>query len=133
MATDGLEVEINGRFDQESFVQAASVSYTYLNANLGQTEGVQSRYVLDHLNHQFIASLTHRIWGNVQHSARLRYLDRMTQADYWVLDSRLYYQVTSWQAFVEATNLTNTEYTEAGFVQMPGRWLRAGVNVTLSY
>lgn len=133
VATDGLEVEINGRFDQESFVQAASVSYTYLNANLGQTEGVQSRYVLDHLNHQFIASLTHRIWGNVRHSARLRYLDRMTQADYWVLDSRLYYQTASWQAFVEATNLTNTEYTEAGFVQMPGRWLRAGVNVTLSY
>ncbi|WKN44612.1 TonB-dependent receptor plug domain-containing protein [Tunicatimonas pelagia] len=133
VATDGLEVEVNGRFDNEHFVQAASLSYTYLNANLGQTEGVESRYLLDHLNHQFIASLTHRIWNNVQHSARLRYLDRMTQADYWVLDSRVYYQTGTWDAFVEATNITNTEYTEAGFVQMPGRWLRLGVNVRLQY
>jgi len=133
VATNGLEFEINGRFNNDHIVRAASLSYTYLNADLSQTEGVESRYLLDHLNHQFIASLTHRIWKTVQHSARLRYLDRMTQADYWVLDSRIYYQTDSWDAFVEATNITNTEYTEAGFVQMPGRWFRLGVNITLPY
>ncbi len=133
VATEGMEMEVNGRFDDEHFVQAASLSYTYLNANLDQTEAVESRYLLDHLNHQFIASLTHRIWNNIHHSARLRYLDRMTQADYWVLDSRIYYQASSWDVYVEATNITNTEYTEAGFVTMPGRWLRLGVNVTLPY
>lgn len=133
VATEGLEVEINGRFSAESFLKTASISYTYLNADLGNTEGVESRYVLDHLNHQFIASLTNTIWNNIQLSTRLRYLDRMTQEDYFVLDTRLFYQTDEWNIYVEATNLTDTEYTEAGFVTMPGRWVRAGVNVTLPY
>ncbi|MEQ9438887.1 MAG: TonB-dependent receptor [Cyclobacteriaceae bacterium] len=133
VATQGVETEISGQFSKESWVKTASVSYTYLNADLGNTEGVESRYVLDHLNHQFIASLTHKVWKNIHHSARLRYLDRMSQADYWVLDSRLYFQTNQWYVFAEATNLTNTEYTEAGYVPMPGRWFRLGTNVTLPY
>nr|WKN34235.1 TonB-dependent receptor [Tunicatimonas sp. TK19036] len=133
VATQGVETEISGQFAKESWVKTASISYTYLTADLGNTEGVESRYALDHLNHQFIASLSHRIWDNIYHSVRLRYLNRMTQADYWVLDNRLYYQAPNWSAFVEATNLTDTKYTEAGYVPMPGRWLRLGFNVTLPY
>jgi outer membrane receptor protein involved in Fe transport len=29
--------------------------------------------------------------------------------------------------FAEGNNLTNTQYVEAGFVQMPGRWFKLGL------
>jgi len=33
--------------------------------------------------------------------------------------------------FVEGNNLTNTQYVEAGFVQMPGRWFKAGLQIKM--
>jgi iron complex outermembrane receptor protein len=47
------------------------------------------------------------------------------------MDTRLNYKKEKLNIFVEATNLTNTNYLEAGFVEMPGRWLRAGMQLTL--
>ncbi len=126
----GLEAGINFSFDN-AWIRTLSLNYTYLNAALADTEGVQSRYALENLNHQLILGADHRVWHRLRHHLRVRYLDRVTLPDYVLVDSRLYYRDERFNIYVEATNLTNTQYTEAGYVPMPGRWLRAGVSLMI--
>ena len=126
----GIEAGINVDFSKNptALFRTLSLNYTYLDTYLKNTEAVQSRYALDVLNHQLILGADHRIWRSLRHSLRARYLERATLKDYFLLDSRLYYQTKRLNLYAEATNLTNTQYTEAGYVPMPGRWLRLGVS-----
>lgn len=125
----GIEAGLNFDFSKSSaaWVQKVNLNYTYLDAQLLNTEGVESRYALDNLNHQLIFGITHKIVGPLNHSLRVRYLDRATLSDYTLLDSRIFYQSERFNIFAEATNFTDTEYREAGYVPMPGRWFRAGI------
>ena len=131
----GIEAGINFDFSrgENPLFRTLSFNYTYLNADLTDTEAAESRYALDILNHQLVLGADHRIWRNLRHNLRARYLERATLKDYFLLDSRVYYQTEGLNLYVEATNLTNTEYTEAGYVPMPGRWLRAGVSYRWKY
>ncbi|WPP52344.1 TonB-dependent receptor [Catalinimonas niigatensis] len=129
----GIEAGVNFDFskNQTAWVKRVSINYTFLDAELLDTEGVESRYALDNLNHQLIFEVTHKIIGPVNHSLRMRYLDRATLSDYTLLDSRIFYKSEQFNIFAEATNITNTEYQEINNVPMPGRWFRAGVTFKL--
>ena len=68
----------------------------------------------------------------VEVTVKARYLQRMDMDPYFLLDSRVdYNRMNTIGFFAEASNMTNTEYIEAGFVQMPKRWFRAGISVNL--
>ncbi len=131
----GIEAGLNFDFSQKknAWVQRASLNYTYLDASLLNTEEVESRYALNNLNHQLIFGITHKIIGKLHHTFQLRYLDRAKLTDYTLLDSRLFYQSERFNLYAEATNITNTEYLEAGYVPMPGRWFRAGATYKISW
>jgi iron complex outermembrane receptor protein len=54
----------------------------------------------------------------------------MTAGSYGLLDLKM--ETTSnkdTRFFLELTNVTNTDYIESGWVQMPGRWIKIGVTV----
>ena len=72
-----------------------------------------------------------RVGKHLTASLRGRYLDRVNLEDYTVLDTRLSWKAGKWSTFVEACNLTNTDYTETSLVPMPGRWASAGLNIRL--
>ena len=132
----GAEIEINATLnrDTDDWIRTLSLSYTYLDADLEEVgEGIESRYALSNLKHQVVFSVDHKIWNQVRHNLRTRYLDRAALSNYFLWDSRIYLQTPQLTLYAEATNLTNTEYSEAGYVPMPGRWLRVGVDVTLPY
>ena len=131
----GVEIGINRQVGQgaDAWIRTLSLNYTYLNADLKNAEGVQSRYALENLKHQLVFGIDHKIWNQIRHNLRARYLDRATLSNYFLWDSRLYYQTPTLTLYAEATNLTGTKYSEAGYVPMPGRWLRVGASLTVSY
>jgi iron complex outermembrane receptor protein len=48
---------------------------------------------------------------------------------YFLLDARLdFNRLKTLGYFAECSNITNADYIEAGTVQMPGRWFRAGIS-----
>lgn len=110
----------------------ASVSYTYLNADLLNTTNLQTRYSLSNLRHQLVAVLVYPIIKNFYHSVSFRYLERVSLPNYNLIDTRLFWQEKSTQIFIDITNIANTAYTEAGFVPMPGRWVKLGFNFSFS-
>ncbi|MCH7411137.1 TonB-dependent receptor [Belliella sp. DSM 111904] len=131
----GIETGIQYAFSQTSKnikIKEASLSYNFIDANLMQNSGVESRNTLSALRHQLIAGLQTEWYTDFELNIKARYLERMALDPYFLLDIRVdYNRLKTFGLFAEASNVTNTNYIEAGFVQMPGRWFRAGINLNL--
>lgn len=126
----GAEASFSFRLPSNKWLQHFDLSYTYLDASI-QTEDVElSRYALDNLRHQVIAGVEHRVFSQLFHSVRYRYVDRVNLEDYSLVDLRLMWKTSKTNLFLEATNLFNQTYTETNLVEMPGRWIRAGASMT---
>lgn len=131
---DAQGFELNGElffpvfFDANTVLQRVRLGYTYIDAELLENEGVTSRYVLENLDHQFVAGLAYRIGKRLSHTVMFRYTSRVSMEDYYVVDTKLQYRNGQLQVFAEASNLLDATYRETNLVTMPGRWVRAGVS-----
>ncbi|MBN3520465.1 TonB-dependent receptor [Algoriphagus lutimaris] len=107
-------------------------SYNYIHADLIQQPGVETRYALTALKNQVIGGVLVGIGKKLEWNTKMRYIERMNQNPYFLLDMRVdYNRIGKIGLFAEASNLTNTEYIEAATIQMPGRWFRAGFMLNL--
>ncbi len=131
----GIEVGFQFDFQQlkgkRFFIRRFTGGYNYIRQDLSQLEDVQSRYALEHIRNQLIIGLEHRMVSRLENSIRFRYIDRVSQPSYYVLDDRLsWIHNDRWRIFFEVTNLTNVAYTEV-MTPMPGRWIKGGVQLSL--
>jgi iron complex outermembrane receptor protein len=77
------------------------------------------------LNGQALFDLSEKVQLNITY----RLVQRIEQDLYQVLDAKILIPINAhWTVFAEGNNLTNTQYIEAGFVEMPGRWFKLGVS-----
>ncbi|MBN3582578.1 TonB-dependent receptor [Algoriphagus aestuarii] len=108
-------------------VKEFSFSYNYINADIIQQPGIETRYALTALKNQVIGGILIGIGKKTEWSTKVRYVERMNQDPYFVMDMRVdYNRIGKIGFFAEASNVTDTEYIEAATIQMPGRWFRAG-------
>lgn len=132
----GIEASVNYRVNPSGNtvqVKEFMLSYNYIDADL-QDEGseLETRYALTALKNQFIGGILIGIGQKVEWNTKMRNVERMSQDPYFLLDMRVDYNRTGkFGLFAEASNITNTDYIEAGTVQMPGRWFRAGFVLNL--
>ncbi|WP_194777162.1 TonB-dependent receptor plug domain-containing protein [Pararhodonellum marinum] len=128
----GLEFAINYRLpttNQKIQFSELNFSYNYIDTNLIEQEGLQTNYALNALRHQLIGGIQMAVAKKLEWNTKLRYVERETLDPYFLLDMRVdYNRLAKLGFFAEASNITNTDYIEAGYVQMPGRWFRAGIN-----
>ena len=132
---NGIEASLNYRVNptgKSIQVKEFMVSYNYINTNLIEQPKTETRYALSALRNQIIGGVLVGIGPKVEWNTKMRYVERESQDPYFVLDMRAdYNRMGKLGFFAEASNITNTEYIEAGTVQMPGRWFRAGFMVNL--
>lgn len=131
----GIETGVQYQFTngQNDFkLREISISYNFIDANLIEKEGIETRYSLTALRHQLITGLQLAYKENLELTAKMRYIERMSLAPYLLLDARVdFNRLKKFSFFAEISNISNTDYVEAGTVQMPGRWARAGMNFRL--
>lgn len=120
----GAEAEISRKFGK--VVENLSVSYTFTENRASQIPSAISKYIIDNLKHQLIAKAEIRILENVVNEAIYRYQQFANGYGYHLVDDKISFRRTNFEAFVLLNNLTNTKYTEAFGVPMPGRWFHAG-------
>lgn len=121
-----IEVSSNQKFGY-------SVSYQYLSPkDEGNTIGIISKYKIESLKHQVISGIHYRI-NNFSTQLQSRYVKREMNEGYFITDLRLQYQFSSFQIYMQATNLFNSTYKEVAAVPMPPRWLQLGFQYHLNF
>lgn len=104
------------------------LAYTYIQATHVFDANLESRYAYSNLKHQLIAKFNFQFskFGNLQ--VNYRFNQRVSNPAYQLIDAKFISgTVKGFNLFVEANNILNTNYVEAGFVQMPGRWFKVGL------
>jgi iron complex outermembrane receptor protein len=104
----------------------ARVDYAYLDSDAGRVDFL-SKYVLDYARHALTASVSVPLAARVGLGGRIAYKRRADGREYWVVDARLSRRLGSADIFIEGSNLLETRYQEIRGVDMPGRWIRAGL------
>lgn len=106
-----------------------NLSYNFIDANIVEREGQETRYALNALRHQVIGGIQASYHKDWELTVKSRYIERMKLDPYFLLDARLdFNRLKTLGYFAECSNITNADYIEAGTVQMPGRWFRAGIS-----
>lgn len=125
----GFEGEVTVR--NIGIVSQLSINYTSIDASFKLPAGITSRYALNYIKQQVQARLTLKCFKNLYITPAYRYVERLNLTPYHLLDARVEYKLGKNSVFVDVNNLTNTNYVEAGFVPMPGRWIWGGVKLNL--
>ncbi len=131
----GFESNINYRWNGSGsiMIRELSLGYNYIDAShqfADPLQQTQSRYAFSGLRNQLIAKLTMNLTHWVYASVAYRGVDRVGENAYSLVDAKFTVNPTrNFSVFLEGNNLFNTDYIEAGYVQMPGRWFKVGVQV----
>jgi len=120
----GVEMGAARRTANAGFVR---LDYTYLDADAGAVNFL-SKYVLDYARHKLTWSASVPLPGRFALGQRVAYARRADRRAYWVVDTRASRRLGLADVFVEGTNLLDQDYQEIAGVDMPGRWIRAGVS-----
>ena len=105
------------------------LQYTYLTVEAGAVPFL-SKYVLDYARHSAVVFASLALPKTINLGPRLSYKSRVNGQEYWILDCRIGRRFGRLEAYLEGSNLTDSQYQEVLGVDMPGRWLRAGLGVT---
>ena len=104
------------------------ISYNYLHPIINRTTDLQSKYALESLKHQFIATFSYS-YNKFCLQIENRLLKRELAGAYDVADLRANYRVGNSLLFLSANNIFDARYTEAGAVPSPTRWFALGVKL----
>jgi iron complex outermembrane receptor protein len=100
VTTRGVEASLSWKPDvTDSFFSSAGAAWTFLDSNIEEGE-LESRYVLDHLRHQVVLDF---------------------------VDVRILRRAGPFELYVEATDIFDEGGEDFPGVDLPGRWVGAGV------
>lgn len=102
------------------------INYNYLIPSYVAENNNQSKYVLETLQHQLLVGIQYGI-KNFNIQLTNRFIQRMKNDPYSILDARISYKIHSFTVFGTITNSLDAQYSEAGAVPMPTRWISLGV------
>ena len=108
-------------------------NYTYLSPVIETPNNAISKYAVEALRHQAIASVRSMLWNKLQLNANVRYLYRINANDYTLVDARVAYRIKQFNIYADVNNILDTKYREASVIQLPGRWYTVGVQFNTTY
>jgi hypothetical protein len=114
----------------DNTIDKFKVDYTYLYTDKSDL-GMNSRYVLEHLIHDFTFNLFHNLPFGMNQSWTINYEDRITLGDHFTIDTKLSKSISKFNVFLIATNILNEPYEEIPGVPLPGRWIIGGIKLVL--
>ena len=109
------------------------LNYTYLDAQLGTENDVQSKYALYHARHRVTFQYRQDITKTLSTNLTVRYTERFTGTNYTVFDFRGMWKLNENITMnFDVTNLLDKKYIDQGYIEMPGRWFRVGFRFNIN-
>lgn len=131
---------------KQSFIKVIGIDYNWIDQEKDVPENYQSVYVLNHLRHKLSINSQHSLglkgldatWNFAYRDRNGDYLhsisnEKIAYNPFWLVDLKINYSRKYYNIFVEATNLFDVTYSDFGELIQPGRWVRVGFNLNLSY
>lgn len=104
-----------------------TLAYTYLDSEFKNIQiDVDSKYLISSLKHQVTNTVDFQ-YKKFSVLFATRFNERATGATYWVNDFRINQSINKFTVFLDAQNIFNATYFEAGAIPLPSRWFSAGV------
>lgn len=130
----GLDINVTfksiARMYKKIPIPGINLGYTFL--KLDRTESaLQSKYLLGNPEHSFKLSTDYDLSSNLKQVWKARYEILPDGEERFILDTSISLEFKKAEFFVDVTNLLNTEYTQAEWIPMPGRWAKAGIRVDI--
>lgn len=113
-------------------IQAFDFGYTYIHSRIEGNLFPYSKFAQENLKNQVNIGLMIKYHKNINQTVNFRYVNRVNMEEYTVVDSRLGWYSQKISIYIDLTNIFNIEYTEANFVTLPGRWIKAGALLKFS-
>jgi len=134
VSTNGLELSLEVKPEKiigTIPVENAFISYTALDSY--RKHDYLSKYALDYLKAQVSVGAGLKLFGFKNYWV-LNYKKRVGQSGFIVVDTKLSKEIVHkgnimFEAFIEASNLLDTDYSEQSSIPMPGRWLKSGARI----
>jgi len=106
---------------------STEISYTWLQPKITSIHPEKlSHYALNSLRNQVSLNNRLNLFNKYHLSVSARYQERIQYKSYFLLDTKFTIDLKQFNLYVEANNLTNISYVEAGAVPLPGIWITAG-------
>ena len=139
----GVEFQLRYKFQNISLLDETSVSYTYIDQEKSAGQ-YTSKYSLNYLKHKLVLQMQLNPTKNTKVNISARYNDRnglflqydktsneylsdKAYSPFWLFNGELKYTLNNWIFSLEATNLFDINYYDIGNIEMPGRWIKIGV------
>jgi iron complex outermembrane receptor protein len=122
--TRGIELSA-ARLGRRGF---ARIEYTWIRSE-APSLALLSKYVADYAPHSLAVSGSVEFPGSTWAGIRADCKEKNDGRSYCGVDVRVSRAVGRFELFVEATNLFDVEYQEIAGVDMPPRWIAAGLRV----
>ncbi|HCS20670.1 MAG TPA: hypothetical protein DIW47_08955 [Bacteroidetes bacterium] len=129
ITTKGIETDLSYTL-KKALISQVRLAYTYMETDQIETSQV-SRYVYDYLKHQVVSSIQINYTKQLSQTFYYRFMERVSYPAAHVLDTRLNFQSTTWGAWLQWENLTQTSYYQLRNVPMPKTWVRMGISLRL--
>ena len=115
----GLEFNASYKFKFNAYNQSFSLGYTYLNEDLKDLDINFSRYSINSLKHHLTSTFRFQFFNNFKQTIVYKLAERTTGDSYSVVDIMGTLDLNSFELYLIANNIFNTEYTETSLVPMP--------------
>ncbi len=137
------KIFFNKWFGKNTIIQSIDLNYMYLFIDEKEQEFI-SKYVYDYLVHNASLSFSLQIYKGVGATAQINYQDREGSFEKYnfttgetlttnyepiiLANAKIYWNYKFFTIYTEATNILNTKYYDINNVQLPGTWMKAGIN-----
>lgn len=146
--TYGLQLYVKIKIEEiwtKQPVKLLRLNYSFIDQYIISSEFI-TKYSLNHLKHNFNASILHSIYSPITMSWSFKYQERAGNyqpynlltntyesekafSPSFIVDAKIYYQKKWLSCFVEVNNLLNNKSVDFGNIEMPGRWFFAGIEL----
>jgi len=135
LPVQGLDVSTVVNFNKISFLSPLKkmrMAYTFIDATAIQVEGIESRYALENIRHQYSVSSYWSLLNTLKFSSNYRYVDRVETDPYGVWDFSVGAKYKGVYMDFTFINAFDKQFEEYPGIPMPGRWVRTSLRYTFT-
>jgi iron complex outermembrane receptor protein len=111
-------------------IPVISLNYTFTDINITE-DPLQYKYLLNYPKHKFTFNVDYDLSSNLKQIWKGRYEVFQNSNEHFILDTSIFFEIKNSEFFIDITNLLDREYTQAGWIPMPGRWTKAGIRIKI--